>query len=83
MTQITSAAAITRLKRLFAAHGVPEQIVTDNAKTFMSGEFQQFMRRNRIVYMTGAPRHPATNGLVERYVGTFKAGIKKLPRDNF
>ena len=82
MTQITSAATVTRLKRLFASYGVPEQIVTDNATTFMSDEFQQFMKRNGILHTTGAPRHPATNGLAERYVATFKAGMKKLARDN-
>lgn len=30
MAQITSTATITRLKRLFASYGVPEQIVTDS-----------------------------------------------------
>ena len=82
MTQITSSATITRLKRLFASYGVPEQIVTDNATTFMSDEFQQFARRNGILHTTGAPRHPATNGLAERYVSTFKSGMKKLARED-
>uniref|UniRef100_A0AAV2KXD0 ribonuclease H n=1 Tax=Knipowitschia caucasica TaxID=637954 RepID=A0AAV2KXD0_KNICA len=60
-------------------HGnADEQIVTDNATTFMSEEFQLFMKRNGILHTTGAPRHPATNGLAERYVATFKAGMKKL-----
>lgn len=82
MTQITSAATITRLKRLFASYGVPEQIVTDNATTFTSDEFQQFVKRNGILHTTGAPRHPATNGLAERYVATFKAGMKKLAKED-
>lgn len=34
MTEITSTATITRLKRLFASYGAPEQIVTDNVTTF-------------------------------------------------
>ncbi|XP_062843599.1 uncharacterized protein K02A2.6-like [Trichomycterus rosablanca] len=59
-----------------------QQIVTDNATTFMSDEFQQFARRNGILHTTGAPRHPATNGLAERYVSTFKAGMKKLARED-
>ena len=82
MMQTTSTATITRLKRLFASYGVPEQIVTDNAATFMSDEFQQFTKRNGILHTTGAPRHPATNGLAERYVSTFKAGMKKLAKDD-
>lgn len=82
ITQITSSATITRLKTLFASYGVPEQIVTDNATTFMSDEFQQFARRNGILHTAGAPRHPATNGLAERHVSTFKAGMKKLARED-
>uniref|UniRef100_A0A3B3TFN7 Gypsy retrotransposon integrase-like protein 1 n=1 Tax=Paramormyrops kingsleyae TaxID=1676925 RepID=A0A3B3TFN7_9TELE len=82
MAHATSTATITRLKRLFAAYGVPEQIVTDNATTFMSDEFQQFVRRNGILHTTGAPRHPARNGLAERYVSTFKTGMKKLMRED-
>ncbi|XP_051915879.1 uncharacterized protein K02A2.6-like [Hippocampus zosterae] len=81
MSQISSAATITRLKRLFAAQGVPEQIVTDNATTFMSDEFQIFMKRNGILHTTGAQKHPATNGLAERCIATFKAGMKKLAKE--
>lgn len=82
MAQITSSATISRLRRLFASYGLPEQVVTDNATTFMSDEFQLFMKRNGILHTTGAPRHPATNGLAERYVATFKAGMKKLNGEN-
>ncbi|XP_061774106.1 uncharacterized protein K02A2.6-like [Nerophis ophidion] len=82
MAQITSTATITLLKRLFASFGVPEQIVTDNATTFTSDEFQQFIKRNGVLHTTGAPRHPATNGLAEKYVAIFKAGMKKLVEQN-
>ncbi|XP_057711364.1 uncharacterized protein K02A2.6 [Corythoichthys intestinalis] len=82
MAQITSSATIMRLRRLFASFGLPEQIVTDNATTFTSDEFQQFVKGNGILHTTGAPRHPSTNGLAERYVATFKAGMKKLSGEN-
>ncbi|KAK9529796.1 hypothetical protein VZT92_013867 [Zoarces viviparus] len=78
MSQITSQATITRLRRLFASYGLPEQIVTYNATTFTSDEFQTFAKQNGILHITSAPGHPATNGLAERYVQTFKAGMKKL-----
>ena len=82
MSQITSQATITRLKRLFSSYGLPEQIVTDNATTFTSEEFQTFVKQNGILHTTSAPGHPATNGLAERYVQTFKAGMKKLAKAN-
>lgn len=78
ISRITSQATVTRLKRLFASYGLPEQIVTDNATTFTSEEFQTFVKQNGILRTTSAPGHPATNGLAERYVQTFKAGLKKL-----
>ncbi|XP_059201274.1 uncharacterized protein K02A2.6-like [Centropristis striata] len=78
MSQITSQATVTRLRRLFASYGLPEQIVTDNATTFTSEEFQTFVKQNGILHTTSAPGHPATNGLAERYVQTFKTGMQKL-----
>lgn len=57
---------------------MPEQIGTDNDTTLTSEEFQTFVKQNGILHTTSAPGHPATNGLVERYVQTFKTGMKKL-----
>lgn len=78
MPSLTSQATITRLRRLFAAYGLPEHVVTDNATQYTSEEFKTFMRQNGILHSTSAPGHPASNGLAERYVQTFKNGIKKL-----
>uniref|UniRef100_A0A665US80 Integrase catalytic domain-containing protein n=1 Tax=Echeneis naucrates TaxID=173247 RepID=A0A665US80_ECHNA len=78
LTLLTDTATVTRLRRLFASYGLPEQIVTDNATTFTSDEFQTFVKQNGILHTTSAPGHPATNGLAERYVQTFKTGMKKL-----
>ncbi|XP_061752438.1 uncharacterized protein LOC133550472 [Nerophis ophidion] len=65
MAQITSTATITRLKRLFASFGVPEQIVTDNATTFTSDEFQQFIKRNGVLHTTGMKKLVGQNLSVE------------------
>lgn len=78
MSQITLQVTVTRLKRLLASYRLPEQIVTDNATTFVSEVFQTFVEQNGILHTTSAPGHPATNGLAERYVQTFKSGMKKL-----
>nr|XP_055073117.1 uncharacterized protein K02A2.6-like [Misgurnus anguillicaudatus] len=78
MPSLTSQATITRLRRLFAAYGLPEHIVTDNGTQFTSVDFKNFMQLNGILHSTSAPGHPATNGLAERYVQTFKNGMKKL-----
>ena len=47
-TQVT----IEQLRGLFATHGLPETIVTDNGTCFTSAEFQQFVERNNIQHVT-------------------------------
>ena len=73
---------IRHLRSVFATHGLPEILVSDNGTGFTSVEFQEFMKRNGIRHITSAPYHPATNGLAERTVQTFKNAMKKaVPTD--
>lgn len=77
----TSSVTITLLRSIFATHGLPEFLVSDNGSVFTSTEFQSFLRSNGIRHSTSAPYHPATNGLAERAVQTFKHYIKKTSGD--
>lgn len=61
----TSAVVIEELRSVFARFGLPETIVTDNGTSFVSAEFEKFLRGNGIKHITSAPYHPATNGLAE------------------
>ena len=77
---VNSANTITtleKLRRIFATHGLPSTIVTDNGSVFTSEEFQTFVLRNGIVHSRTTPYHPASNGQVERVVQMFKEGIKR------
>lgn len=76
MNTTTSAKTIETLQKLFARYGVPAQLVSDNGPQFTSEEFQQFLKRNGIKHITSAPYHPATNGLAERAVQSFKNAMK-------
>ena len=78
-TSSTSATAtIEKLRQAFANHGLPEMVVSDNGSGFASEEFADFMARNGILHVKTAPRHPSSNGLVERSVRIFKEGMNKL-----
>ena len=78
----TSAITIEKLRAMFAIHGLPEMLVSDNGSCFTSVEFQQFTTRNGIRHVKVAPYHPASNGLAERAVQTFKEGMKKIKTDS-
>ncbi|XP_055714912.1 uncharacterized protein K02A2.6-like [Phlebotomus papatasi] len=85
VSDITSGTTIRELRKVFATHGLPEQLVTDQGRQFVSWEFQQFCKNNGIVHKMGAAYHPATNGQAERYVRTIKeklAILKDADRDD-
>lgn len=48
-TSITSATTtIEKLRQVFATHGLPDMVVSDNATDFSSEEFRDFMIKNVI-----------------------------------
>ena len=76
MEATTSAKTIQALRGLFSHYGVPEVLVSDNGPQFTSEEFATFLKSNGIKHVRSAPFHPATNGLAERFVQTFKHSLK-------
>ena len=66
------------LNSVFATHGIPSTLVSDNGASFTSDEFQQFCKASRIKHIRSAATHPATNGLAERAVQIFKNSMKKM-----
>ena len=72
-----SQSTIEKLRATFATHGLPETMVTDNGSVFTSTEFKEFCSGNGIHHITSSPYHPASNGLAERAVQTFKTVMKK------
>ncbi len=78
MKTATALKTIQQLRKLFARFGIHESLVSDNGPQFIAAEFQQFCQQNGIRHVQVAPYHPASNGLAERAVQTFKQGIRKL-----
>ncbi|XP_041353242.1 uncharacterized protein K02A2.6-like isoform X1 [Gigantopelta aegis] len=66
------------LRGLFCRYGLLLQIVSDNGPQFVSAEFKYFLEMNEVQHILSAPYHPATNGLAERFVQTFKHALRKL-----
>lgn len=80
MSNITAPVTTETLRGIFALHGLPDMIVTDNGPTFISEVFKEFNEKNGIHHVCTAPYHPASNGLAERPVETSKDGLRKMSR---
>ena len=55
VSSATSRSTIDHLRTLFATHGLPEVLVSDNGTPFTSGEFTDFVKRN--VYVMSKLHH--------------------------
>ena len=75
MKATTAEATIFKLKQIFAAHGLPERIISDNGPQFTASQYEEFCRFRGIVHSSIAPYHPRLNGEVERLMETFKTSI--------
>ena len=74
-TTTTSNQTIAVLRQLFAAHGLPQQLVSDNGPQFISEEFATFHKMNGIKHICCSPYHPSSNGQAEHFVQTFKRAM--------
>ena len=81
MTTTTAIKTVRVVRQLFAHYGLPLQVVTDNGPQFVSEEFKQFLKLNGVKHITSSPYHPATNGLAERFVQSFKNAMSTGAKD--
>ena len=71
----SSLCTIKKLRSIFATHGIPEVIVSDNGSGFTNSELREFVSHNGFCHLTTAPYHPSSNGLAERAVQVLKEGL--------
>ncbi|KFD68181.1 hypothetical protein M514_19663 [Trichuris suis] len=74
----SSKTLICELRRVFATHGLPDTIASDNGTPFTSSEFGEFLRRNAIRHARVAPYHPSSNGQAERMIQTAKDALRRM-----
>ena len=72
LTSTTATTVIAALKSVFARHGIPEVVRSDNGPQFSAHEFARFASRYEFQHVTSSPRFPQSNGQVERMVQTVK-----------
>ena len=74
----TSSATIKVLTSIFARTGIPMTLVSDNGPQLVSEEMEAFLKRIGVNHVTVPTYSPKSNGICERFVGTFKASVKKM-----
>ncbi len=72
----TTEETIKKLGEMFSHFGSPSQLISDNGPQLVSQDMSAFLRANGVQHITSAPYHPATNGLADRFVWTFKHALK-------
>ena len=79
MVSSTSAQqTIDKLRSMFACHGLPTTLVSDNGSPFQSAEFHMFMIANGILHRRVPPYHLASNSLAENMVKTIIHALSKV-----
>ena len=82
MDSTSSKTVIRQFKSIFARHGKPDLLYTDNGPQFVNYEFQLFLKNWEIKHITSSPKYPQSNGFIERHVQTIKRLLKKSLYDN-
>ena len=82
LSSTTSKSVIVALKTIFARHGIPQVVVSDNGPQYSSEEFRQFAKDYTFTHVTSSPNFPQSNGQAERGVKTVK-NLLKDARDPF
>ena len=77
LKELNSLETIGHMKSIFARHGIPELLVSDNGPQYSSIEFQKFVIDYGFKHITSSPKHPQSNGAAERAVQTIKSMLKK------
>ena len=77
LNRTTTSEVVIHLKSIFARHGIPETLISDNGPQYASREFAEFTKDYEFKYSTSRPYFPQGNGEAERAVGTIKGLLNK------
>ena len=72
---------ITLAKSIFARHGIPSEVISDNGPQYASRGFELFAKQWELKHTTVCPRNPQANGLAEKAVQTVKNLLAKAKKD--
>ena len=77
LQRTTAEEVIAHTKSIFARHGIPEVVISDNGPQFTSQVYAQLAESYQFHHITSSPYFPQSNGEAERAVATVKSLLNK------
>ena len=74
---VSSTSVIEALKFIFCDIRAPDKLISDNARYFVSVEFEEFTAKWNIFHVTLSPRYPQGNSHIEKAIQSVKAVYEK------
>jgi hypothetical protein len=78
---LTPQSTIEICTKNFSTHGIPEEVISDNATNFDCQEFRESAKKWEFTHVTSSPHHPKGNGKAEATVKVAKRLIKKVEEE--
>lgn len=73
----TTQEVINHTRSIFARHGIPEVVISDNGPQYSADLYATFAREHGFEHVTSSPHYPQGNGAAERAVRTVKGMLRK------
>lgn len=81
LKKITAESVAEALVNMYSRFGIPDEILSDRGTQFMSECMKEVSRLLGIRQLATTPYHPMCNGLVEKFNGTLKTMLRRLPSE--
>ena len=81
LSTTSSKAIVESTKSVFAQHGIPTTVKSDNGPQFTAAEYKEFSKSWGFKHVTVSPHYPQANGLAEKSVHVIKQLLKKATAD--
>ncbi len=69
-------------EEILVRFGCPAEILTDRGANFLSDMLEEYLSHQRIKHLKTSAYHPRTNGMVERFNGTFGRMLSRFINNN-
>jgi len=77
----TSRTIVNHTKSIFARHGIPDVVRSDNGPQYTATQYKQFAQDWKFEHQTSSPYYPRSNGLAEKAVQIVKRLLSKAKQD--